>query len=151
MFRPVISERLFRSVLLGAFFIPFFIPVDIAAQTPARRVDARNSYRRVYCVVPMVGVGTWADPRRPKYAPLMANRDPTSRSGILAYSYQPSDDGHFALVQFVAADRNAFQEVQADASAKTFQRGSADPVAILEEFQKFKKGFRLETIEVAVP
>ncbi len=129
------------------------MPGDLAAQTPvpARRVEATNTYRRIYCVVPMVGAGTFADPRRPKYAPLAANHDPTSRAGILAYSFQLSDDGHFALVQFVAADRNAFQQVQADASAKTFQRGSADPVAILTEFQKYKKGFRLETIEVAVP
>ena len=148
MFFPVNSDRVIRSILFGAFLVPFSIPAQ--TPTPARRVDARNTYRRIYCVVPMVGAGTWADPKRPKYAPA-APQDPTSRSGILAYAYQPSDDGNFALVQFVAVHRAAFHDVQADASAKTFQRGTDDPVAILTEFQKYKKGFKLDTIEVAVP
>jgi hypothetical protein len=32
-------------------------------------VDPRNTYDRVFCVVPMIGSGTAADPRRPQYAP----------------------------------------------------------------------------------
>ena len=34
------------------------------------RVSPRNLYERLLCVVPMVGAGTDADPRRPMFAPL---------------------------------------------------------------------------------
>src|SRR5690349_24951539 len=33
------------------------------------RVDPRNTYNRIICVVPLTGSGTPADPRRPKYTP----------------------------------------------------------------------------------
>src|ERR1041385_5541037 len=77
------------------------------------RVDPRNTYSRVLCVVPMVGKGTTTDPRRPQYAPW-----PTvpgdSRTAIIAYSHQVSDDGKFALVEFIARDRKAFNAIFAD-------------------------------------
>jgi hypothetical protein len=35
-----------------------------------RRVDPRNTYDRILCVVPLTGRGTPADPKRPKYSPI---------------------------------------------------------------------------------
>ena len=73
------------------------------------RVSPRNLYERVWCVVPMTGSGTPEDPRRPMFAALPpAPGEPPSRAGILAFMYQESDDGRFALVEFVAADRSGF-------------------------------------------
>ena len=83
--------------------------VMAAVVCPQHRVDPKNTYNRVICVVPMVGKGTMDDPRRPLYAPL-ASTQPASqakpgavpRNAILAYSHQVSDDGNYALVKFVA-------------------------------------------------
>lgn len=42
----------------------------LAAAIPAqRRVDPRNAYQRIICIVPLVGKGTADDPKRPQYAP----------------------------------------------------------------------------------
>ena len=62
----------------------------------------RNTHERVLAVVPMVGSGTPDDPRRPMYAPVPGGAP--SREGIIAFTYQVSDDGKFALVEFVAHD-----------------------------------------------
>lgn len=78
------------------------------------RVDPRNMYERVLAIVPLVGAGTAADPQRPKHAPLPNAVDPTSRTGILGYMYVLSDDGKFALVEYVARDRSAFATILED-------------------------------------
>src|SRR4051794_26011898 len=76
-------------------------------------VDPRNTYNRLVCVVPMVGAGTAADPRRPQYAP-WPTAPAGSRTQIIAFSHQMSDDGRFALVEFVARDRRAFSAILGD-------------------------------------
>jgi hypothetical protein len=83
----------------------------------------RNTHERVVAIVPMIGTGTEDDPRRPMFAPLAAEMaapaddkealgvkptvgvKPAGR--IIAYTCKPSDDGRFALVEFVATDRAA--------------------------------------------
>src|ERR1700730_1653744 len=71
-----------------------------------RRVDSRHTYHRVIAVTVLLGKGTAADPKRPQYAPWPPSKDP---NGIIAFTYLPSDDGRFALVEFVARNRAAFQ------------------------------------------
>lgn len=92
------------NVLLMVFLIlalSFLIRPMAEAQ---RRVDMRHTYERLIYVVPMVGKGTYDDPRRPKYAPASAQADAKSaetraaRTGIIAYHAIPSDDGQYALV-----------------------------------------------------
>src|SRR5579871_184225 len=78
------------------------------------RVDPRNMYERVLAIVPLAGAGTTANPQRPMYAPLPTAIDPASRTGILGYTYVLSDDGKFALVEYVARDRSAFSAILAD-------------------------------------
>src|SRR5436190_13278093 len=62
-----------------------------------RAVDSRNLYERVWAVLPMIGSGTYQDPKRPLYAPLpaanAAERAAAGRSGVLSFSCQISDDG----------------------------------------------------------
>ena len=120
----------------------------VSAQRP---VDSRNNYARIITVVPMVGSGTYADPRRPQYAPpaLSATR---TRNGIIGYSYQLSDDGQFALVQFVALDRSAFQAILTDKQVKSFEKGKSKKEDLEKELKKYKKDFDLAKFpEVVVP
>ena len=67
----------------------------------------------------------------------------SAASGIIAYSFQESDDGRFALVEFVARDRKAFAAILADARTdiKVFQKGRHTRTQIETEFRKFKRDF----------
>ena len=61
---------------------------------PQQKVSPGNSYHRVLAVVPVVGKGTWNDPKRPMFAAAAASS--TDRTGIIAFQQQLSDDGQFA-------------------------------------------------------
>jgi hypothetical protein len=92
------------------------------------------------------------------------------RTGVLAYGMQLSDDGNFALVEFVFQSPAAFQNILAKQAAamalnvaaaapgrgpsalqtalqaaipglQIFERGKATQSDILAEFQKHKKSF----------
>jgi hypothetical protein len=113
----------------------------------------RNTHERVLAVVPMVGSGTPEDPRRPMYAPV-PNGAP-SREGIIAFTYQLSDDGKSALVELVAHDHAGLQAILADKGVrqdvKIFEKGKDNPADIEAEFRKYKKDFDLSHFEVKVP
>ena len=138
------SGRLLRSaaVLLA-------IATCLRAQ---HKVDSRQLYERLYCVVPMVGTGTWADPKRPLYAPAPAQMNPASRTGIIGFTHVLSDNGQFALVEFVARDAKAFDNILADINAninlnmnvKSFRKGQDKREDIEAEFRKHKKDFSFE-------
>jgi hypothetical protein len=115
------------------------------------RVNSHNRYERALCVVPMVGAGTPEDPRRPAYAPL-PNSTP-SADGIIAFSYQESDDGQFALVEFVARNRDAFKELLADSNPaiKVFFKGQDKLSDITVAFQKLKRNIDVESLRAVAP
>ncbi len=114
-----------------------------------QRVDPRNTHERLLCIVPMVGSGTYEDPRRPLYAPLP--RRSSGQDGILAYAFEVSDDGRFALVEFVARDRSAFAGIAGDTSVRTFVRGRDKRDVIETEFKRHKKNFDFTRFAVRVP
>ncbi len=114
------------------------------------RVDSRNTYQRVVCVVPIVGAGTPQDPKRPQYAPWPLSRA-RSRTDILAYSHQISDDGRFALVEFVARDRSVFQAIFGDKTLKVFEKDKDKKDDIEKELKKYKKDFDLNQLATRVP
>ena len=119
-----------------------------------RRVDNRHLHERILCVVPMVGAGTYEDPRRPAFAPTPKEMNEAASSDtILAYSYQVSDDGQFALVEFVARDRKVFKEIFAarNQGIKVFEKGLNSRTEILAEFRKYKRDFNLESLGVRLP
>jgi len=125
---------------------------------PQHRVDPKNTYHRVICVVPMVGKGTFDDPRRPLYAPLPPSQAPAQarpaaapRDAILAYSHQVSDDGNYALVEFVAVDRAAFQAILNDKQITVFEKGKASKAEIEKELRKYKKDFDYEKFGLVLP
>lgn len=112
--------------------------VPATAQQP---VDPKNMYERVLAIVPLAGSGTAEDPVRPLYAPSPRTTNPASRTGIIAYTYVLSDDGNFALVEFVARDRAAFKAILADSTVKSWVRGVNQMAEAITAFQQVKKGF----------
>ena len=129
----------FRTILIPTLLILLSAP--LAQSQP--RVDARNMYERVMAVVPMIGSGTFADPKRPKYAPSPTElqQATTTRQGILGFTHVMSDDGTLALVEFVARDRSAFQQILADTTIKAFLKGRDKREDVEAEFLKHKKDF----------
>lgn len=113
-----------------------------------RRVDPRYTYNRVICVVPLVGKGTAADPKRPEYAPWPASQDP---NGIIAFYFVPTDDGKSAVVEFVARNRAALQPILNDRSVKLFEKGRASKSDIESALKLFRKDFDLDKYGMVMP
>ena len=117
------------------------------------RVDVRSRYERVMAVVPLTGSGTFDDPKRPMYAPTPAELRvaATTLTGILAFTYVLSDDGRFALVEFVARDRSAFQQILADPAIKAFLKGRDAREVVEAEFLRHKRNFNFALFGVRMP
>ena len=120
------------------------------AQPRRHGVDMRNTHYRVIAVVPIVGAGTAADPRRPAYAP--APGKAPARAGIMAFTWQPSDDNKFALCEFVAVDRASLAPILADKSITViFEKNKAKKDDVGNALKKYKKDFDLDKFGVRVP
>jgi len=115
-----------------------------------RRVDPKMTYQRVICVVPLIGQGTADDPKRPMYAPWPMTPSP-SRTGIIGYAHQVSDDGKYALVEFVATDSSAFTTLLADKSIKVFIKGKDKKEDIENALKQYKKDFDIERFGLVMP
>ncbi len=115
------------------------------------RVNPTQLYHRVIAVVPLQGKGSPEDPIRPKHAPAHQGSGP-SRSGIIAFSFQPSDDGKYAIAEFVAVDRKALAGILADhqAGVLAFEKGVAKAADIEAAIRPFRKGFSLSNFGVPV-
>jgi hypothetical protein len=129
-----------------------------------RRVDPRNIYHRVITVVPYVGQGTAADPKRPQYAPLpvavtgsQPGTAPPSGAAsptpptIIGYMHVASDDGKYAIVELVSRDMAAFNAVLSDKSLTVFVKGKDSKDAIETALRKYKKDFSLDKFGVVIP
>ena len=128
----------------------FLNVLSILPLFPQHRVDPRNTYERVIMIVPMIGSGTPADPRRPLYAP--APSEKLSKNGIIAYSYVLSDDEKSALVEFVAMDRAAFDAILKDqrTDIKRWEKAKTNKDDVAKEFKKLRKDFNIDEFEVTV-
>lgn len=104
-------------------------------------------HERLLCVVPMVGTGTPEDPRRPMFAPLPGASSP---DGIIAFTFEESDDGRQALVEFVARDRAAFEPIirEMSSSVRVFREGKDKRDDIEREFRRHKRNFHLDQLRV---
>jgi hypothetical protein len=112
------------------------------------RVDPRNTYNRVIGVVPIIGSGTPADPKRPKYAPWPPSQDP---NGIIAFTFQHSDDGQSAVFEFVARNRAAFQAIFNDKSVLVFEKGKSVKGDVETALRKHRKDFDLDKFGTVMP
>jgi hypothetical protein len=123
------------------------------------RVDAGSMYARIYAIVPMVGSGTWDDPKRPMFAPRPQDMTPGTRTGIIAYNQVESDDGKFALIEIVAADRPNLAQItgpitaqlSAVAGLQLFDRSTTSQATVQSAFQALKKNFDITKFRVVVP
>jgi hypothetical protein len=70
---------------------------------------------------------------------------------IIAFSYVPSDDGRFAIVEFVARTRSAFQPILNDPTIQTFEKGSVSNTVIETALRKYRKSFSLEQFGTVMP
>jgi hypothetical protein len=137
---------------------------------------------RIYALVPMVGTGKAGDYVRPKYVPMppperrpgevapvaedleLLQPEEKSRKEkqrfearkrlIGAFSYVVTDDGKRAIVEFVAADDTAFEEILGDPEVKVFKRKdiviSASKKDLAEaELKRFKKDFDWSMLRTA--
>lgn len=136
-----------RRMRFAGVVCVFAASIPLFAQ---RQVDPRNRYERVLAVVPMIGQGTFDDPKRPMYAPLPSAINPAAPAGILGFTFVASDDGKFALVEIVAKDRSAFQDILADAGVKSFLKGRDKREDAEAEFKKHKKDFNFDLFGVRV-
>ena len=89
--------------------------------------------------VPMVGTGTWEDPKRPAFV----------RESGVPFRFQVSDDGTMALVE--ASPRNLAEAakldgfVKNDARTKIFKSGKDKKADVEAEFKRLKKDFDPES------
>lgn len=134
-----------------AFLLAFLSAASVSVTFAQQRVQMRNMYERLYLVVPIIGTGTPQDPRRPMYAP--APGDLGKPKGIVAFTFQESDDGTCALVHLVARDREAFKAIFEDnnPNVKIFEKGKHTRAEIETEFRKHKKNADLDSFVVNVP
>jgi len=120
-----------------------------------------SSYQRVYAIVPMTGAGTYADPVRPMFTPAngfqqnrvsLLDRGPKTRTGLISYTYQISDDGKSALVEFVSVDRAGLREIVESKvpGVQIFEREKASKAAIESAFRGRKREFSLSTMDQKV-
>ncbi len=116
------------------------------------RVDPRNTYERIVCVVPLIGQGTHDDPRRPLYAPVPGTQPP-SGAGIIAFTSLASDDGKFAIVELVARDRAAFKDILAAnrPDVKIFEKGKVKREDVERELRRYKKDLDLDRFGAMLP
>jgi len=123
------------------------------------RVDATHLYARIYAIVPMIGTGTSVDPRRPMFTPIPTQMPPGIRTGIIAFNSVESDDGKFALIEIVAANKSELASItgpiQAQLSAVTglqmFDRSTTSASTVQSAFQLLKKNFDITQFMVVVP
>jgi hypothetical protein len=121
-----------------------------AAALRSQGVDLRHLHERMLAVVPLTGAGTYADPRRPLFAPSSTREG--GESGILSYEWAPSDDGQFAIVEFVAKDRSALAKIATDARVlRAFEKGKVKKDDVEKELKKYRKDFKFEKKEGGRP
>jgi hypothetical protein len=146
------------------FFRPLFaiaiLITGISAQV--RRLEPNQAYERIICIVPIIGAGTAEDPRRPMFTPADPAKERFDRIraegaserpdfGIMAFTFQESDDGRRAIVEFVARSHDAFRPIlnSGRADVRVFRRGRVAKAELLTELRRVKRSFDLDNFGVA--
>ncbi len=124
-------------------------------------LDLGQTYERIVVVCPLVGKGTYADPRRPALVPASVKHQVKDRQGaagldvIMAHAWVPSDDGNSAIVEIVVRDPAAMKEFTREAAkvpaVSLFERGKQTPAALDLELRKVKKDFDRRSLRAVAP
>jgi hypothetical protein len=125
------------------------LPNGAPRRDGVHQVDPTQSYHRVYAKVPIVGSGKRGDEIRPMFVPLPAQAS-KDHTGVIAWQMQLCDDGKSALVEFVGATPKDLASIvnSTDPNVIVFERGKHSQAEIEAEFQKYKKGFALNSFGV---
>ena len=69
----------------------------------------------------------------------------TDHVGHSLYEWAPSDDGQYAIVEFVAKDRGALTKIANDARVlKAFEKGKVKKDDVEKELKRYRKDFKFE-------
>jgi hypothetical protein len=113
------------------------------------RTNPLEAGEHLIAVVPMVGLGTIDNPKRPMFA--LAGKDIAAaianhQSPAISQShFVMADDGVSAIVEFVAPNRVAFKPILAAAAGtiKVYDPTQISVAALNAALQKIKSGFNL--------
>ena len=114
------------------------IPSLLMAQAQFRKVDPQLTHERIIAIVPMVGAGTAKNPLK------------SDLEGLTGFTAEISDDGRFALVEFVAKESKSFIPL-ANSGHRQERKDSPNKDAVLEEFKRYKRNFKPERFGLAIP
>ena len=117
------------------------IPSLLLGQAQFRKVDPQLTHERIIAIVPMVGAGTAKNPKHPLYSDL---------EGLTGFTAEISDDGRFALVEFVAKE-SKFLIPLANSGQRQERKDSHNKDAVLEELKLYKRNFKPERFGLAIP
>lgn len=113
--------------------------LSVSALHGQRQIDPGNLYERVIVVVPIEGSGTYADPRRPLLTQSPAEARIGTDRDAPAFSWQPSDDRKYAIVEFVHRDRKKLEAIARDPRVvKAFFKGREKKEEIEKELKTFR-------------
>jgi hypothetical protein len=107
--------------------LAFFVAVSAVPAISQPRVDSRNLYERIIAVVPLTGAGTYADPRRPLFAPSPSDQ---SADGIIEFFWQESDDGKSPLSSWSRAITRHFSRSSTPIAPTVGWRSSAEGLTL---------------------
>jgi hypothetical protein len=151
---------LHRICCIGGF-VCFSLSSLVAQNALPTALDIGQTYERVVVVCPLIGKGTYADPRRPEIVPASLKHDAKDREKaigldvVMAYAWVPSDDGKSAIVEIVVRDPAAMKEFLREAgkvaAVTLFERGKQTPAALDTELRKVKKDFNRRYLRAVAP
>ena len=115
----------------------------------AQAARTGGSGERMLVVVPMVGAGTWEDPRRPALV----------REAGVAFRYQVSDDGQTAIVEVSPRGpldwKRVEESIRKEPRAKVFRPSKDKQDDVVFELKQLKKDFSIDSFgkgpEAVVP
>jgi len=125
-------------LFLPIAFSFFIISAMFLAQP---KVDPANLHERIIAVVPMIGAGTYAGPKRPLFTPAPGDK----KDGIVGFSYLLSDDGKSAIVEIAARDTKALAPLLQSGrnDVLLFRKGKDRKEDIERELKRFKRDLTL--------
>ena len=85
--------------------------------------------------------GTVKNPKHPLYSDL---------AGLIGFTAEISDDGRYALVEFVAKETK-FLTPLANSGQRQARKDSPNKDAVLEVFKRYKRNFKPERFGLAIP
>jgi hypothetical protein len=124
-------------ILFTRYVLASVLVVTAAVGQPARMGGGGE---RAFATVPMVGKGTWEDPRRPAFV---------AEAGI-AFRYQVSDDGNTALVELAPGSVRELArleaQLKAEPGARLFRSNTHKLGEITAEMRKLKRDFDPDSV-----